>query len=382
MLAGLMMLGAYVAIEPAPFDIAVVLLGGWLLVTRRLQVPGGAVLPLALLGLFGFANLVSLLVARDLASFYGFVAITFYLMALWVLIVAAQGQRGVSTTDAMLWGYSVAAGISALIGIIAYVGFPGMREVLGTKGRLYGFFKDANVFGAYLVPAALYGVTQLIGRRTRHRLVWGTLVFSCAGAVLLTFSRGAWGSIVVASTVFFMLLTLGAGLSRTWWRAMIVAPVVVVGAAVVLTQLLSVPAISELFELRFGLQSYDTLRFDNQRDVFSHAIEHPLGLGPGATAREFVLAAHSVYIWALMETGILGFVSLIGLMLASVVRATWIAVAARSLDHRLVFGVIAASLCALYVEAAVIDVIHWRHFWLFLAFAWCPTPPLRAVVPR
>jgi O-antigen ligase len=374
-----MMLGVYVSIEPAPFDVAALAIAGYLFVHRRLRMPAATLLPVALLMIFGLANLVSLVMVRDPTPAIAFMAITFYLMALWVLIVAAQGYRSVEAMDAMLWGYSIGAGIAAALGIAAYLGFPGLREVMAPRGRLWGMFKDANVYGAYLVPAALYGVAQLIGQRTRHRLLWVGVVLACAGAVFLSFSRGAWGNIAAASGIFFVLFTFAAGFSRTWWRAMIVAPVLLVGAAVVTYQLLSVDAISEMFEMRFGLQSYDTLRFSNQQDVLTTALEHPLGLGPGATEREFQVAAHSVYIWALMETGLLGFLSLVGLMVVSVARATWLAVSARSLQHRLVFAVIAASLCAMYGEAAIIDVIHWRHFWVFLAFAWCPAPPLRSM---
>jgi O-antigen ligase len=177
--------------------------------------------------------------------------------------------------------------------------------------------------------------------------------------------------------VFAALFTFADGLSRAWWRAMIVVPILLTLIAAVAYQMLTFPAVSDMFDVRFGMQSYDTLRFSNQREVFEAALEHPLGLGPGSTGRMFVLAAHNVYIWALMETGILGFVSLIGMMLISAARAIWLAVAARDPDHRLLFGILAATLCAIYGEAAIIDVIHWRHFWLLLALAWCPAPVLR-----
>jgi O-antigen ligase len=327
--------------------------------------------------LFGFANLLSLVMVPNLPEVYGFVAVTFYLMLLWFVTVGAQGQRGVHTTDAMLWGYSLLAGVAGAAGVAGYLGFPGLREVAAPEGRLLGFFKDPNVFGAYLVPAALYGASLLIGRRTRHRLVWMAIILSCCGAILLTFSRGAWANLIVAGMVFAALFTFADGLSRAWWRAMIVVPILLTLIAAVAYQMLTFPAVSDMFDVRFGMQSYDTLRFSNQREVFEAALEHPLGLGPGSTGRMFVLAAHNVYIWALMETGILGFVSLIGMMLISAARAIWLAVAARDPDHRLLFGILAATLCAIYGEAAIIDVIHWRHFWLLLALAWCPAPVLR-----
>jgi O-antigen ligase len=376
-LAGLMMLGVYVRVEPAPFDVAAVAVSGYLLVTRRLRMSGVTLLPIALMLLFGFANLLSLVMVPNLPEVYGFVAVTFYLMLLWFVTVGAQGQRGVHTTDAMLWGYSLLAGVAGAAGVAGYLGFPGLREVAAPEGRLLGFFKDPNVFGAYLVPAALYGASLLIGRRTRHRLVWMAIILSCCGAILLTFSRGAWANLIVAGMVFAALFTFADGLSRAWWRAMIVVPILLTLIAAVAYQMLTFPAVSDMFDVRFGMQSYDTLRFSNQREVFEAALEHPLGLGPGSTGRMFVLAAHNVYIWALMETGILGFVSLIGMMLISAARAIWLAVAARDPDHRLLFGILAATLCAIYGEAAIIDVIHWRHFWLLLALAWCPAPVLR-----
>ena len=132
--------------------------------------------------------------------------------------------------------------------------------------------------------------------------------------------------------------------------------------------------------MRFGMQSYDTLRFAIQRQALSTALEHPFGLGPGSTERTFSVAAHSTYIRALVENGVLGFLSLVGFMLVSAGRATWLAVCAPTLVDRLRYAVIAATLCAMFGEAAVIDTVHWRHFWLFLAFAWCPAP--RPVPPR
>ena len=380
-LAGLMMLGIYVRLEPAPFDVAAVAVAAYLLVTRTLRMPARTLLPIALMILFGLANLTSLVMVPNPYAVFGFVAVTFYLMLLWFVMVGAQGRRGVHTLDAMLWGYSLLAGVAGAAGVAGYLGVSGLRGLTAPEGRLLGFFKDPNVLGAYLVPAALYGASLLIRRRTRHRLLWTAVILSCCAAIFLTFSRGAWANLLVAGMVFAALFTFADGLSRAWWRAIVVVPLLLALIVAAAYEMLSVNAISDMFEMRFGLQSYDSLRFSNQQQVFETALNHPLGLGPGSTGRLFVLAAHNLYIWALMETGILGFVSLIGLMIISAARAVWLAIAARDPDHRLLFAIVAATLCAMYGEAWIIDVIHWRHFWLFLAFAWCPAPALRAPSP-
>lgn len=382
LLAAAMFTGIYVKVEPAPFDLAIVATGIVLLATRSLKIPHSSLPAIFAVLVFGLANGLSLILTSDPSRAYGFLAITVYLMLAWGVVVAAQGHGGSRATDAMLSGYAVGGAVAAGTGIAAYVGVPVISAAMVPDGRLYGLFKDANVYGAYLVPVAIVALAKLIGRTSEHRLFWVATFAMSVGAVFLSFSRGAWVNLAIALAVFLVLFSFADGFSRTWWRMVLLFPPVLAMLAVLAYQLLSLEAVSDMFSIRFGMQGYDDLRFSNQADAFATALHHPLGLGPGSTETLFTTAAHSTYVRALVENGLLGALSLVGLMVLSGGRALWFAVASESLEHRLRFAVIAAALCGMYVEAAVIDTVHWRHFWIVMALAWCPAPFTRSAGGR
>ena len=374
LLAGTMLLGIYVNVEPAPFDVAIAGLGLVLLARGRLSFPGGARIPMVLLTGFGIANLLSLAVMRHPEVGFSFAGITAYLVAFWVLVVAALGRGRTSTLDAVLWGYAVSGAVVGAVGIATFLGLPGLKPVLAPTGRFVALFKDPNVCGAYLVPAAAIALAALIGRQTRRRLLCVAAIAVCAGGAFLSFSRAAWINLGVTFGVFFVLFSFANALSRTWWRTVLFFPLVVVLLSLHAYQLASVPDVHDMFALRFGMQSYDAARFATQSHALHTAVHNPLGLGPGSTEGAFSLAAHSTYVRALVENGVLGALSLFAFMVVSCGRAMWYAVVSRQTLDRLRFAVVTAVLCGMYVEAAVIDTVHWRHFWLFLALAWCPAP--------
>lgn len=373
LLAFVMMLGIYVSIEPAPFDVAIVLTGVLLMATRRLSVPRTSVLALLLLLIFGLANLLSLaLMSGPTTRTYIFLAVTIYLLVLWLVVVMAQGIGRGRSTDAMLWGYAVSGAVAGGAGILAYVGVPVIGPLMVPDGRLHGLFKDPNVYGAYLVPVVLLGVANLVGRRGSSRVGWTVALGLAAGAIFLSFSRGSWVNLAVGLFMFFVLHAFAEGLAKVWWRTAVFLPPLLLLAGIAAYQLMSLQAVQDMFTMRFGMQNYDTLRFAIQAQATDVALQNPLGLGPGTTETTFAVAAHSTYVRGLVENGLLGVASLVGFMALSGGRTAWLAVSSAAAEDRLRFAVIAGALCGMFVEAAVIDTIHWRHFWLFLAFAWCP----------
>lgn len=373
-LAVVMMSGIYVVVEPAPFDAAILAAGLLLLASRQLRIPRSAGLGLVLLALFAMVNLVALPTMRDPSSGYRFLAITLYLLGLWVIIVAAQGRGGSATTEAMLWGYGVSGALAGASGVAAYLGAPIIGPLMVPDGRLHGLFKDPNVYGAYLVPAAVIAFAMLVGKARASRSFWFATLLASSGGIFLSFSRGAWGNLLVSATVFFLLFAFGERLGRRWWRTALFVPPLIVLVALATHQLLGIDAISDMFSMRLGMQSYDELRFATQARAVEAALHAPLGLGPGTTETTFGVAAHSTYVRTLAEHGFLGLALIVAFTLVSLGRAVWFSIYARAFDARLRACIIAASLCGMCLEAMVIDTIHWRHYWLFLAFAWGPSP--------
>ena len=66
-------------------------------------------------------------------------------------------------------------------------------------GRVSGTFKDPNVLGAYLVLPALFALQSVVsdrfGKALRSTIVLGVLTL----AVLLAFSRAAWGLLAITA---------------------------------------------------------------------------------------------------------------------------------------------------------------------------------------
>ena len=60
---------------------------------------------------------------------------------------------------------------AAVLGIVGYFGlFPGAHELMTRYGRATGLFKDPNVFGPFLVPALVYGLSRLTGASLRKSI--------------------------------------------------------------------------------------------------------------------------------------------------------------------------------------------------------------------
>lgn len=370
LLAVAVAMGAWVRWEPAPYDLLMLVALGvgpllvWPSLRASLLVPGTLVLLLAL------ANGVSLVLATDLARGLPFLAVTVYLMLSFAMIVGWLGRLGASLLRTLLHAYAVAAVLGGTVAVAAYFGVLPGAELMLPKGRLQGLFKDANVFGAFMVPAVVLGVARSSGS-PRSTLRWAAVVLVGLVAVLLSYSRGAWINLATGLSTYAGLRLL-SGRVRPTLGAALGTCVGVAVAAVLLVVVIDQPSVRDMLELRASTQGYDDDRFGNQADAIALAWEHPLGLGPGATEGHLAISAHSLYVRALVESGGLGLWASVGLLLVSLGRAVWVVLRGGEPETQRLLAVVAAALAGVVVESAVIDTIHWRHLWLLLALAWAP----------
>jgi len=108
------------------------------------------------------------------------------------------------------------------------------------------------------------------------------------------------------------------------------------------------------------------------------AEEHPLGLGPGQFDEASPLSAHSLYARALAEQGFAGLavvLLLVGGTLALAVRNAVKGVDTHGIGSAALFG----AWCGLLVNSAVVDTLHWRHFWLVAALIWAGAASRRRI---
>ena len=139
-------------------------------------------------------------------------------------------------------------------------------------------------------------------------------------------------------------------------------------AAVLVPVVLLTGSTSFLFG-RAHVQSYDTARFHGQDASLELARTHVFGIGPGQYAQSVGIAAHSTFLRALGEEGVLGFTLIVAFFLVTLILAWGNVVAGRT-----TFGISAGLLLGLWVgliaNSIFIDTLHWRHLWLVAGLIW------------
>ena len=380
-LAGLAMAsGSVVMMEPAPYDIALVLLLVAGVLLNRLAFQAIHRVPLLFLCGFLAANVVSLAFADDLRTGILYTGVNAYMAATWLFFVgmtSAHGSRGVQV---LMRGYTLAGSLAVALSSLAFFGVIHNQPLLLGAGRAQGLFKDPNVYGPYLVPMLVYALMRLQGRRPRDGGFWWALVVCIISAlgVFLSFSRAAWINCGVA-VVCFLGLQFVSGIIRQRVSVSLLYSLLLVGLLAGGVAFLSASgesAIGRMLAMRVregGLQNYDSMRFYTHRLALETVKERPLGIGPGQSELVFQYATHSMYLRILAEDGVLGFAAFYGFVLLSLLRASKQALTRSNDFERNLFAVVSACVLGILINGLVIDTIHWRHLWFLLGLAcWVP----------
>jgi O-antigen ligase len=138
---------------------------------------------------------------------------------------------------------------------------------------------------------------------------------------------------------------------------------VILGLAVELT------GSAGFLESRAALQSYDSDRFGAQRAGIEFAADYPLGIGPGQFEVFVPIGAHSTYVRALAEEGVLGLMVVLALLLVTLWLAARNAVAGRD-TYGVGSGTLLGAWCGLLATSAVVDTLHFRILWVVAALIW------------
>jgi O-antigen ligase len=366
---------AVVRIEPAPSDLVFAVVIAVALVTGRLFLERVPLSVSVLVAGFLALNLLAATVATDGARAVAYFSITLYLgvFALWFSAYVCSVRR----TRLVLLAYLVGAALSAAVACLALVApFPGASAFVDGP-RAQGLFKDPNVFGPFLVPAVLILMEETVAPRLlRFRLSTKLLLLSLLTVgVVFSFSRAAWLNLAVGMLVLLVVLALRRGGGR---RAMTMLVVSLVAGAALFGVVAATSSATFLTE-RAGLQDYDVQRFGTQATGLEIAATHPLGIGPGQFEAVSELSAHSTYVRALAEEGVVGALLIFTLMLLT------LGFAARNVVVGVdTYGIGSAALlaawCGLLVNSSFVDTLHWRHLWLVAALIWAGTA-LRAGYP-
>jgi hypothetical protein len=360
--------GGIVFIEPAPYEFTVILaMVVFAAIGLSLRLSH---LPLIfLLIAYNAGYLIGVLPVADLPDTVQWTAVSMFISITTLFFALALVDDTERRLDMLLKGYLAIAVIVSIFGIITY--FLG-AEAFMFAGRSRSTFKDPNVLGAFLVLPTVLAVQKTMTGRVRDFFAGTAASMILVIQLLLAFSRGAWGAFAVAVVLTLGLSFLTAATGRERRRIVLVAILGTVTLAALLVVVLSVPQISELFQERASFaQEYDAGRFGRfGRHILGAelALDHPWGIGPLQFTKYFPEDPHNSFLDSFMAGGWLSGTAYLGLILVTLivglqhvfVRTPW----------RTAYIAVYATFVAETGESYIIDVQHWRHYFMIIGVLW------------
>jgi hypothetical protein len=274
--------------------------------------------------------------------------------------------------ELLLKGYLAIAVAVSIFGIVTYFHLlPGSDQFL-MASRSRATFKDPNVLGAFLVLPCLLALQRTMTGRLRDFLIGAAMSAVLAVELLLAFSRGAWGAFAAAAALMLALSFITSPSGRERRRIVLFAALGTVIIGALLVAVLSLPQVNSLFEERASLvQSYDSGRFGRfGRHILGAelSLDHPFGIGPLQFSKYFPEDPHNSFLDSFMAGGWLSGAAYLALTLVTL---------AIGLRYVFVATPWRASYIALYAtfvaetgESYIIDVQHWRHYFLIMGVLW------------
>jgi hypothetical protein len=329
--------------------------------------------PLLLLVLINIGYSISAIPMFDNSIIASWIATSWYMALTVIFLAMVISEDTMARLDMLRRGLIVGAMIASLAAIAGYFNLvPGGYDLLTLYGRGRGTFKDPNVLGAFLILPSLLVlqnvVTARFGKALRSTIALGVMTL----AILLAFSRAAWGQLILTAA-FMLTLMVMTSRSNTERSRIVVTTIVAALAAVLLVAvLLSFNSVADMFQQRASFdQSYDEGRFGRfGRHILGAemALDLPFGIGPLQFHRYFPEDTHNSYLNAFMSGGWLSGVCYPALVFLTVilgfrhifVRVPW---------QRTYLAVFAAFLGTVG-ESFIIDTDHWRHFFMMLGMMW------------
>jgi hypothetical protein len=379
--------GAIVFIEPSPYELmtlaAAVLFFATGLRLRLVFMP-----LLLLLFLVNIGYTIGAVPLLDKSEVANWIATSWYMAVTVMFFAMVVSEDTAARLDMLRRGLVVGALIASTAGIAGYFNLvPGGHDLLTLYERARGTFKDPNVLGAFLILPALFALQSVVsdspGKSFRSTIALGLMAL----AILLAFSRAAWGGLVITAAFMLALMVLTSQSHAQRSRIIVMAVVAVVIGAVLITVLLSFDSIGEMFRQRASFdQSYDEGRFGRfGRHILGAdmALDLPFGIGPLQFHNYFPEDTHNSYLNAFMSGGWISGICYPALVFVTVilgfrhlfVRVPW---------QRAYLAIFAAFLGTVG-ESFIIDTDHWRHFWMMLGMMWgmfAAAQPYKATVDQ
>ncbi len=364
--------GAIVFIEPSPYEVVTLLATVAFFATGlRLRL---VFMPLVgLLFLLNLGYTICAIPLLDQSEVASWIATSWYMAVTVVFFAMVTSEDAQARLDMLRRGLVVGAMIASLAAIAGYFNLvPGGHDLLTLYERARGTFKDPNVLGAFLILPALFALQSVVSdpaaKAFRNAIAFGIMAL----AILLAFSRAAWGGLILTAAFMLALMVLTSQSKGQRSRIIVMTVLAVLAAVMLIAVLLSFDSVAEMFKQRASFdQSYDEGRFGRfGRHILGAqmALDLPFGIGPLQFHRYFPEDTHNSYLNAFMSGGWLSGVCYPALVFTTVitgfrhifVRVPW----------QRAYLAIFSAFVGTVGESFVIDTDHWRHFWMMLGAMW------------
>jgi hypothetical protein len=314
---------AIVFIEPSPYEIMT--LGSAVFFCAT-----GLRIRLVLVPLFFLLILINVGYSIGAIPFYdkpevvNWIATSWYMAITALFLAMVISEDTAARLDMLRRGLIVGAVIASIAGIAGYLHLiPGGYDLLTLYGRARGTVKDPNVLGGFLILPALFALQSVVSdhfaKAFRNALALGIISL----AILLAFSRAAWGQLAITAAFMLALMVLTSRKPAERSRIVIISVVAVVLLVLLIAVLLSFDSIADMFKQRASFdQSYDEGRFGRfGRHILgaNMALDLPFGIGPLQFHNYFPEDTHNSYLNAFMSGGWLSGISYPALIVVTVI---------------------------------------------------------------
>lgn len=360
----------FVLFEPGPYEILMLgLISIWALFGLRLSTY--ALSLLLLFTLFNIGGVLSVFQMADLKKAPLYIAISYFL-ALTSVFFAAVIESDWRRLQPLFSGYMAAAVLTSLLGIAGYFSLIPASDLFTLYGRAKGAFQDPNVFAPFLILPLTWCIYQVFTRPFSGALLYWLLLPVLSLGVLLSFSRAGWGMFALSLLLVPALLFLRSNSTQFRGKILLISIGALLVLAIVLFIALQIPQIADLFAQRARLeQDYDSARngrFARHWLGFLLAMEKPFGIGPLEFGPMFGEDTHNIWLKALLDYGWLGFIAFFILIVLTLAFGFRLMFRQRPWQPYLLCSYIA--LLGHIMIGNVIDIDHWRHFYLIIGIIW------------
>src|ERR1700674_4840665 len=235
--------GAIVFIEPSPYEL-VTLVAAVIFIATGLRLRLVFMPLLLLLFLVNIGYTISAVPFLDKPEVTNWIATSWYMAITVIFFAMVVSEDTTARLDMLRRGLIVGGTIAAIAGVAGYFNLvPGGHDLLTLYERARGTFKDPNVLGAFLILPALFVlqsvVSDRLGKSFRATIALGIMAL----AILLAFSRAAWGGLAITSGFMLALMVLTSRSRGQRSRIVVMAVVAVIVVVLLLAVLLSFDSI-------------------------------------------------------------------------------------------------------------------------------------------